>query len=185
MNIVQLNAETLPRYRQALGALMVDAIQHNMTSAFHPSQGRQRYQDAERYFHSLRDGLARHERLLWVALTDIGVAGSVQLSICQRPDGQNRAEVLHLLVHSEAQREGIGRQLMHKLEEQAGRCARGLLYLDVLAGSPVEAFYRAQGYHYLGELPDYALRADGHPHPGAIYYKRLRTCPAETAATSY
>lgn len=185
MNIVQLNAETLPRYRKALAALMIDAIQHNMAAAFHSSHGQQAYQDAERYFHSLRDGMARHELLMWVALTDNGVAGSVQLSICQRPDGRNRAEVLHLLVHSTAQREGIGRELMNRLESEAESYQRSLLYLDVLAGSPIEHFYRAHGYHYLGELPDYALCAEGHPHPGAIYYKRLRASAAETVTTSY
>ncbi|MGC4087368.1 MAG: GNAT family N-acetyltransferase [Polyangiaceae bacterium] len=185
MNIVLLNAATLPRYRHALAALMIDAIAHNMTPSFRQSRGLEQQQIAERYFHSLRDRLARHELLLWVALNDSGLVGSVQLSICQRPDGQNRAEVLHLLVHSQTRREGIGHKLMQALEQKAEACHRGLLYLDVMAGSPAEAFYRAQGYHYLGELPDYSLRADGHPHPGVIYYKRLRVSAPETAMTTY
>ena len=103
MNIVQLTAETLPLYRQALAALMVEAVKNNMTSAFQHSQKMQQYQDAERYFHSLRNKMARHELLLWIAVIDSVVVGSVQLNICQRPDGQNRAEVLQLLVHSNAQ----------------------------------------------------------------------------------
>lgn len=185
MNIVQVTAETLPLYRQALATLMIDAVKNNMTSAFQRSQGMQQYQDAERYFHSLRNQMARHELLLWIAVLESVVVGSVQLNICQRPDGQNRAEVLQLLVHSSAQREGIGRRLMQTLEHKAESYQRGLLYLDVIAGSAAENFYRAHGYHYLGELPDYALCADGHPHPGAIYYKRLRTSPAENVATSY
>ncbi|QCP58058.1 GNAT family N-acetyltransferase [Pantoea sp. SO10] len=185
MNIVQLTAETLPLYRQALAALMVEAVKNNMTSTFQHSQKMQQYQDAERYFHSLRNKMARHELLLWIAVIDSVVVGSVQLNICQRPDGQNRAEVLQLLVHSNAQREGIGRRLMQTLEHKAESYQRGLLYLDVIADSAEEIFYRAHGYRYLGELPDYALCADGHPHPGAIYYKRLRTSPAENVATSY
>lgn len=185
MNIFLLNAATLPRYRHALAALMIDAISHNMTSPFRQSSRQEQHQAAERYFHGLRDRLARHELLLWVALNESGLVGSVQLSICQRPDGQNRAEILHLLVHSQARRERIGFKLMQVLEQKAEACHRGLLYLDVMAGSPAEAFYRTQGYHYLGELPDYSLRADGHPHPGAIYYKRLRPGAPEDASSTY
>lgn len=68
MNIVQITAETLPRYRQALAALMIDAEKNNMTSAFQHSQKVKQYQDAERYFHSLHNQMARHELLLWIAI---------------------------------------------------------------------------------------------------------------------
>lgn len=185
MNIVQLNADTLPRYRHALAALMIDVLQSNTTSAFQHSHVIQQHRDAERYFHSLRAPMARHELMLWIAVCDSIVVGSVQLSICQRPDGQNRAEVLQLLMHSSAQCEGIGRKLMQVLEQKAQSCHRGLLYLDVIAGSTTENFYRAHGYHFLGELPDYAFCGDGHPQPGAIYYKRLPTSSAENVVTSH
>lgn len=185
MNIVQLNADTLPRYRQDLASLMINVIKTNMTSSLHYSHGIRQHQDAERYFHSLRGHMARHDLMLWIAITDTQVVGSVQLSICQRPDGQNRAEVLQLLIHPCAQHKDIGQRLMQALEDKAERCHRSLLFLDVIAGSTIENFYRSHGYHYLGELPDYALCANGHPQPGAIYYKRLHTNPAENVVTSY
>ncbi|MBA0036678.1 GNAT family N-acetyltransferase [Pantoea sp. BIGb0393] len=185
MNIVQLTAENLPQYRYALAALMIDAIKNNMTTAFQNSRGMQRHQDAERYFHSLRDQMARHDLLMWIAIIDSSLVGSVQMGICQRPDGQNRAEVLQLLVHSGVQHEKIGQRLMQALEQKAESHQRGLLYLDVIAGSSAEEFYRSHGYHYLGELPDYALCSDGHSHPSAIYYKRLRTGSAENVVSSY
>jgi hypothetical protein len=74
---------------------------------------------------------------------------------------------------------------MQEIEKKAENYQRGWLYLDVITGSSAQKFYRSYGNYYLGELPDYALCADGHPHPGIIYYKRLRTDSAENVATSH
>ena len=111
--------------------------------------------------------------MLWVARDEDGVVGSVQLELCQKPNGKNRAEIQKLLVHSRTRRAGIGRLLIQLLEQSALSQQRGLLYLDTQAGSSAEAFYRALGYRHLGELPDYACTPDGYYHPTAIYYKRL------------
>ena len=43
-------------------------------------------------------------------------AASVQLALCQKANGLNRAEVQKLLVHSSAHRHGLGQQLMNTLE---------------------------------------------------------------------
>lgn len=80
----------------------------------------------------------------------------MQLELCQKPNGRNRAEVVKLLVHSRARRNGVGQALMKTLEYAALQQQRGLLYLDTQAGSAAEALYRSLGYRCLGELPDYA-----------------------------
>lgn len=172
MKIVQLNAPTLPVYRSELASLLIDAVADGASVGFKNPLPRE---DAEVYIRDLRPALEKNELLLWIARDERGIVGSIQLALCQKPNGQNRAEVQKLLVHSRARRQGIGKSLMAALEETAYERQRGLLYLDTQAGSPAEAFYRARGYRCLGEIPDYACTPDGFYHPTAIYYKRLFT----------
>ncbi len=110
---------------------------------------------------------------LWVVVRDERVIASVQLALCQKANGLNRAEVQKLLVHSSARRHGLGHQLMHALELAARQHKRGLLYLDTEAGSEAGAFYQALRYTKVGELPDYCQSPDGRYSPTAIYYKTL------------
>lgn len=170
MKIVLLNVATLPVYRSELAGLLLDAVNQGASVGYSISLS---YEVAASYFHSLRPSVAEGERLLWIARDQQGLVGSVQLELCQKPNGQNRAEIQKLLVHNRARRQGIGRKLVLELEKAALGLNKGLLYLDTQSGSPAEAFYRSLGYRYLGEIPDYASTPEGYYHPTAIYYKRL------------
>lgn len=170
MKIVLLNAATLPIYRSELADLLTDAISHGASVGYDTQVP---HEDAESYFHNLRPTLSKGELLLWMARDAHGVIGTVQLELCQKANGQNRAEIHKLLVHRRAQRSGVAHQLIKALENSAWLQRRGLLYLDIQAGSSAEAFYRSEGYRCLGELPDYACTPDGYYHPTVIYYKRL------------
>lgn len=170
MKIVQLNAATLPVYRAELARLLTDAVAHGASLGYDTQIA---HADAESYFHSLRPEIAKGTLLLWIARDSESVVGTVQLALCSKPNGQNRAEVQKLMVHSQARRLGIAHQLMAALEDAALTIRRGLLYLDTQAGSAAEAFYQSEGYLRLGEIPDYASTPDGRYHPTAIYYKRL------------
>ncbi|HEJ9060546.1 TPA: GNAT family N-acetyltransferase [Serratia fonticola] len=182
MKIVLINAATLPIYRAELAQLLTDAVTHGASVGYDTQIP---HEDAESYFHSLRPALAKGELLLWIARDESGVIGTVQLALCQKPNGRNRAEVQKLLVHSRARRNGVGQALMKALEKMALEIRRGLLYLDTQAGSAAEGLYRSLGYRCLGEIPDYAAAPDGYYHPTAIYYKRLFAVqqPSRTAAS--
>ncbi|MFC0139887.1 GNAT family N-acetyltransferase [Erwinia mallotivora] len=170
MKIVMINAATLPVYRSELANLLLNTATSDATDG---EQQRLSRQKAESYFHGLRAALSRGERKLWIARDEQGISGSVQLEICQKPEGRNRAEIQQLLVHDRARRLGTGRKLMAALEQEAVNLQRGLLYLDTPAGGAAEAFYRAQGYRCLGELPDFSCSPEGYSHAAVIYYKRL------------
>lgn len=170
MKIVLLNAATLPVYRGELASLLMDAVSHGASVGFtHPLA----QDEAEDYIHGLRPAMAKNDLLLWIARDERGIAGTVQLNLCGKPNGRNRAEVQKLLVHTRARREGVGALLIKALERAARERQRGLLYLDTQSGSPAELFYRTHGYSRLGEIPDYACTPDGYYHPTAIYFKRL------------
>ncbi|MBB4867943.1 acetyltransferase [Pseudomonas nitritireducens] len=128
---------------------------------------------ASRYFDQVQAAMQEGEQQVWLALENGQVVGSVQLNLCRKPNGLNRAEVQKLLVHSKARRRGIARELMQCLELEAKELKRGLLYLDTEAGSEAESFYRTLGYTHAGNLPDYACSPDGTYRATAIYYKTL------------
>ncbi|MBI6600417.1 MULTISPECIES: GNAT family N-acetyltransferase [Pseudomonas] len=166
----RVNAESFAHYSQGLSELLLDAVSHGASVGFMAD-----FDDAQArsYLNGVQASLQDASLLLWVVVRDEQVIASVQLALCQKANGRNRAEVQKLLVHSSARRHGLGQQLMNTLELAARQHRRGLLYLDTEAGSPAEAFYQSLRYTKIGELPDYCQSPDGRYSPTAIYYKTL------------
>ncbi len=170
MKIVPLNAATLPVYCRELADLLLDSIASGASIGYQQTLS---HEEAESSFYRLRGALDKGEMKMWIARDERGLLGVIRLELCHEADGLNRATIKSLLVHQRARRQGIGKQLISALEKAAFVQHRGLLFLDLQAGTPAEAFYRAQGYRCLGELPDYICSHDGFYHPAVIYYKRL------------
>ncbi|MES2821472.1 MAG: GNAT family N-acetyltransferase [Pseudomonadota bacterium] len=171
LQLLCLGAEQFETYRPGLVALLLDAVRNGASVGFLADLDRPQ---AEAYFDRVSAGLAEGSLRLWLVHEQERVLGSVQLSLCVKANGLNRAEIQKLLVLQDARRRGIARRLMQGLEAQAGTLQRGLLYLDTEAGSPAEAFYQALGYQRAGEIPDYAAGPDGVYRPTALYFKLLR-----------
>ncbi|AEF24038.1 GNAT family N-acetyltransferase [Pseudomonas fulva] len=170
LQIRQLDEASFDACRQGLIALLIDAVANGASVGFLADIDAQQ---ANEYFNGVKSALASGALAIWVAEEDAEVLGSVQLSLCLKPNGLNRGEVQKLLVLSSARRRGIARLLMQQLEAHAGQLQRGLLYLDTEAGSDAENLYRALGYTSIGGLPDYACGPDGQYRANAIYYKTL------------
>jgi acetyltransferase len=168
--ILAVEAQGFERYRQGLVDLLMDAVADGASVGFLADISQT---EASLYFDALRTALDDGSLRLWVAVDGQQLLGSVQLSLCQKRNGLNRAEVQKLLVRTSARRRGIARALMQRLEDEARDLQRGLLYLDTEAGSPAEDFYRGEGYRCIGGLPDYACGPDGQYRANAIYYKTL------------
>ncbi|WP_339413417.1 GNAT family N-acetyltransferase [Pseudomonas sp. EA_35y_Pfl2_R5] len=170
LSIARLAAADFESYRQGLGSLLLDCVAHGASVGFLADLD---IDAANIYFDQVLAGMRDGTHLLWLAHDQGEVLGSVQLVLCQKPNGLNRAEVQKLLVHSNSRRRGIANSLMQCLEGEAAELQRGLLYLDTEAGSDAEAFYQALGYTCIGGLPDYACGPDGQYRANAIYYKTL------------
>lgn len=171
-HLQRVTHEGLAYYREGLVALLLDAVRQGASVGFLADIDERQ---ANAYFDEVKARLASGEQLLWVIAQGHEVLASVQLGLCLKPNGLNRAEVQKLLVHSDARRRGLGQQLMNALEADARRIRRGMLYLDTEAGSGAEAFYRAQGYSKAGEIPDYACGPDGVYRATALYFKVIAT----------
>ncbi len=166
----RVNAESFAHYRPGLIELLLDAVKHGASVGFMAD-----FDEAQAgtYLNGVQASLNDGSLLLWVVVRDEYVIASVQLALCMKANGLNRAEVQKLLVHSDARRRGLGQQLMSALELSARQYKRGLLYLDTEAGSGAEAFYQSLRYTKIGELPDYCQSPDGRYTPTAIYFKTL------------
>ncbi|WP_330212445.1 GNAT family N-acetyltransferase [Pseudomonas sp. Z18(2022)] len=166
----RVNAESFAHYRQGLVELLLDAVKHGASVGFMADFDEAQ---ARSYLSGVQASIEDGSLLLWVVVRDEQVVASVQLALCLKANGLNRAEVQKLLVHSEARRRGLGQQLMAALELSARQYKRGLLYLDTEAGSGAEAFYQSLRYTKIGELPNYCQSPDGRYTPTAIYFKTL------------
>ncbi|WP_192980134.1 GNAT family N-acetyltransferase [Pseudomonas sp. EggHat1] len=170
LRLQRLDSANFATYREGLIVLLLDAVSHGASIGFLADLDER---EAAEYFAQVHAAMTDGSLLLWVAHEQGRVLGSVQLSLCQKPNGLNRAEVQKLLVLSTARRRGVARLLMLAVEQEAAARKRGLLYLDTEAGSDAEHLYRNLGYVSIGGLPDYACGPDGTYRANAIYYKTL------------
>ncbi|MEH6433741.1 GNAT family N-acetyltransferase [Massilia sp. DD77] len=128
---------------------------------------------ARSFWQGVFDGIGRGERTLLVAEDEDGtIVGTVQL-ITAMPDNQpHRADIAKLLVHRQARKSGVGRQLMLAIEEEARRQQRTVLVLDT-ASPDAERLYERLGWQRVGVVPNYALMPDGALCATTYYYKQL------------
>ncbi len=109
-----------------------------------------------------------------VARREGAIVGTVQLEWSPKKNGRHRAEVNKLLVHPNAQRLGIGRKLMDRLEAHRGRKR-----LDHPAPRHPRRRYLerllpiSQGWIRAGIIPRWAESANGSLDGTVFYYKLL------------
>jgi len=121
----------------------------------------------------------RKARRVLVARVDGEIAGTVQLNLETPPNQPHRAEVVKLLVHPKARRQGVARALMTALEDSARAEGRWLLTLDTRTGDLAEPLYRSMGYVTVGVIPRYARNPHLTDFEGTtVMYKELRTDPS-------
>lgn len=170
MQLRMLDAAGARTHAAQLRALLLDAVAHGASVGFVMPLSET---VADAYWREVAHALEAGSRILLVAWRDHVLVGTVQLDLCMKPNGSNRAEVQKLLVHSGARRGGVATALMEALEMQALALCRGLLFLDTEAGSSAETLYRRLGYTRVGELPEYCATPNGAWRATAIYYKTL------------
>lgn len=115
-------------------------------------------------------------RLLVARQGDI-VVGSVQLALATKQNAIRRAEVVKLMTHRSARRQGIGGSLMRAVERLAYDEGRRLLVLDTNTGTDAERLYRRLGYRELGVIPDYTIGPDGVGYASTFFFKPLDARP--------
>lgn len=170
MIIRRLDARAMREVRTQLASLLLDAVADGFSLGFLAGLDDEQL---DAYWSGVEQDVARGSRVLLVAERHGLLVGTVQLDLCQKPNGSNRAELQKMLVHCSMRRRGVGTALLEAAEVEALGLRRGLLFLDTEAGSGAEQLYGKAGYTRVGELPDYACSPNGHWRPTAIWYKTL------------
>ncbi len=103
------------------------------------------------------------------------IIGTAHLAFPWQPNGNHRAEVQKVLVHTCARKRGLGTALMVAIEAEARAIGRSLLFLDTERTSAGERLYEKVGYTRVGVIPKYALNFDGSELiDTVVYYKILK-----------
>lgn len=113
------------------------------------------------------------DTLLFVARLEGQLAGTVQLQFASKANGRHRAEIAKLMTHPNFRRLGVAQSLMKAAEVAAKEDGRTLLVLDTRDGDPSNQLYAWLGYEFAGQIPNYAMSANGDTHPTNFYYKNL------------
>ena len=157
--------------RDALIDLLVDTVADGASVNFIWPMTRMK---AAAWWDSALASQARGERLIFVAEAGGLVDGTVQLIPAPQENQPHRADLAKMLVHRRARRQGLGTALLQAAEAEARRLGHTLLTLDTETGSAGDQLYAKSGWTKFGEVPGFALRANGKADAAAsFFYKRL------------
>jgi len=102
------------------------------------------------------------------------IVGCAVLVPSLKENSPHRGEVVKVLVHRTARRQGIGAGLMAAIESLARADGRWLLILDTTTGSDADRLYRRLGWVPFGEVPNHAMTAVGALSDTTYFFKDLR-----------
>jgi len=170
-SVILLSPQEAEARRDGLVDLLVDAVEGGASVNFIWPMTRAK---AEAWWKGALAGHARGERVIFAAEAGGRLDGTVQLTLAPQENQAFRADLGKLLVHRRARRKGLGALLMRAAEAEARRIGRTLLILDTEAGSDAERLYDRLGLTRFGQVPGYAMRADGGARElCTFFYKEL------------
>lgn len=129
-------------------------------------------QTFSRFWQDAVNSLASGDKQLLVARLDDRIVATVMVVFAMPENGSHRAEICKLLVHPDARRRGIARELMQRAEACARAAGRTLLVLDTRSGDVAEQLYRSLGWQVAGEIPAWACSVEGRLDATTLMYKR-------------
>jgi ribosomal protein S18 acetylase RimI-like enzyme len=128
---------------------------------------------ARAFWRGVAREVAAGSRILLGGWANGVLMGTVMLAFSLAENQPHRADVQKLLVHPTGRRHGLARALMQRLEQEATRAGRPLMTLDTRDGDRAEGLYRSMGWHEVGRIPGFALRADRTPDDTLFFWKRV------------
>lgn len=154
---------------KSLVYLLKDAVANNYSVGFMQNSTEA---DFEKFW---LDEIARcdSENGIFLACAGDEVFGSVIVTRELRANGKHRAEFRKLLVHSKAQKMGIGTALEKLATNYAKDIGLKLLYLDSATSYLIDGIYERWGWKRSGEIPNFAKNPDGSLVSTWFFYKLL------------
>lgn len=154
---------------EGLAEVLIDCVVGGASVGFMEPLSRDR---ALAFWRRVAGGVAAGERALLIAEDGQGLCGTVQLLLGQPENQPHRADLVKMLVHRRARRQGLGAALMRAAEDTARECGKTLLVLDTASGE-AERLYARSGWERVGVIPGYALWPEGGPCATTLFYRNL------------
>jgi len=170
IRIETLSAGDAEHHLSALAEILADVVAGGASVNF---MAPFTHDDARAYWKTVVPNVAAGRYFLLGAFVDGALLGTAQLHLAAQPNQSHRADVAKVLVHRRAQRNGIGRALMTRIESLARERGRTLLTLDTITGGAGEKLYQVLGWTRLGVIPGYAFFPMGELGDATFFYKRL------------
>ena len=152
-----------------LAELLIDCVDGGASISFMQPLPRA---DALAFWRDVAVGVERGERVLLVAEDAAGIVGTVQVLLDMPPNQPHRGDVMKMLVHRRARRQGLGAALMQAAETEARTAGKSLLVLDT-ASAEAERLYASLGWQRVGAIPGYALLPQGGLCDTTYFYRVL------------
>lgn len=169
-NIEILEIKEVGDYEEELSLLLEDSVNNGASIGFLAPIEKN---EVLNYWGEVNHKLAQGNSLLWIAIQEGTVIGSVQLSLVSKKNEVHRAEVEKLMVLTTARKQGIATLLLNELENFSREKGLRLLVLDTREGDVSELLYSKIGFVRVGVIPSFALSSNGNYDGTAIYYKKL------------
>ena len=162
-------SEVSTEVRKSLVNLIKDSVANNYSVGFMQDSTEA---DFEKFW---LDEIAKcdSQNAIFLALVGDEVLGSVIVTRELRANGRHRAEFRKLLVHSKAQKMGIGTALEKLATKFAKDIGLKLLYLDSATSYLIDGVYEKWGWTKSGEIPNFAKNPDGSLVSTWFFYKIL------------
>jgi len=164
--------DTIVGIAEQLHSLLVDCINSGASVGFLTPVVRQ---EVTAYWAAVESDLKLRERKLFIAYDGNRIVGTVQLSLCSKPNGAHRGEVEKLMVDTDVRGKGISKKLMSSMESAAVEMGLSLLVLDTRLGDIASSLYRAIGYTEAGQIPQFARSSSGELE-STVYFFKLLPC---------
>jgi len=175
MSTIRRIASVTDHEVQGLAELLIDCVEGGASVSFmHPLS----ITAAVAFWRRVADDVARGARALLVADDASGIVGTVQLVLEQPENQPHRAELVKMLVHRRARRQGLGASLMRAAESMGRECGKSLLVLDAVTGGDAERLYARLGWERCGVIPGYALMPRGGFCATTYFYRQIVASPS-------
>lgn len=155
---------------KSLADLLVDVVANGASVGFLAPFDQEA---AAAWWHSRQAAVADGSLVVWADHGPDGITGTISLALERKPNGRHRAEIVKLMVHSDARGRGLGRALLTTAEQAAAQAGATLLILDTVTGTAADRLYRSAGWTRYGIVPGYASDPSGVLEDCSFYYKQL------------
>jgi ribosomal protein S18 acetylase RimI-like enzyme len=155
---------------KSLADLLVDVVTNGASVGFLSPFDQEA---AAAWWHSRHAAVADGSLAVWVAHGPDGITGTISLAVERKPNGRHRAEIVKLMVHSDARGRGLARALLTTAEEAAAQAGATLLLLDTVTGTAADHLYQSADWTRYGIVAGYAADPNGVLEDCSFYYKQL------------